>query len=171
MKQADKSFLESIEAHQGILWKVAHAYCPDKEHREDLIQEITLQLWKSWEKFDGRVKLSTWMYRVALNVAISFFRKESKRNKTLIGSNELPEGPDLATSHPLETSDDVKLLNDIIQGLSDFNKALILLYMEDFSHKDIAESLGISVSNVGTKLNRLKKQMKDQMNERTSHGH
>lgn len=90
MRHDETAFLEAINANCGIIRKVANSYCSDANERDDLIQEITIQIWRSWNKFDSKYKMSTWIYRIALNVAISFYRK-SKRHRTIESSIENPE--------------------------------------------------------------------------------
>lgn len=143
-----------INHHRGILYKVCNLYCSDKVDREDLFQDIVIQLWKSFPSFRSESKISTWMYRVALNTAISYFRKEIKKPERLSISSiefEIPAITDFPDNH-----DDLKLLNDAIQRLTKIEKALIMLYLEDKSYRDISDVLGISNSNVGVKLNRIK---------------
>lgn len=161
MKSIDKSehFLTVIQTHKGILYKIANAYCHDAEDRKDLVQEIIVQLWKSFDNYSDQYKYSTWIYRIALNVAISFYRKESRRKQV---DNPLSEGvlnmTDTAT--PDETATNIGFLQQFIAELKELDKALMLLYLEEKSHKEIAEIMGISVSNVATKVNRIKAVLK-----------
>jgi RNA polymerase sigma factor (sigma-70 family) len=151
--------LALIEANQGILHKVANAYCPHPEDRKDLLQEITIQVWRSYPRFDGRCKFSTWMYRIALNVAISFHRQEHPHRQALMhGDEHLVDLPDPA--HEARPPEDLQILQRFIDGLDDFNKALVLLYLDDCSHQEIAEVLGITTTNVATKIGRLKQRLR-----------
>ena len=143
-----------INDHRGILYKVCNLYCTDKTDKEDLFQDIVIQLWKSFPSFRHESKISTWMYRVALNTAISYFRKEIKKPKKLSISDvefQIPAITDFPDDH-----DELKFLNDAIQRLTKIEKALIMLYLEEKSYREISEVLGISNSNVGVKLNRIK---------------
>jgi len=125
-----------------------------------LQQEILLQLWKSFSKFDGRVKISTWIYRIALNTAISFYRNDSKLNnkKTSIDASFIT----LPQIESDSESDKLSILYQFIERLDELDKALILLYLEDNKYKEIAEIIGISETNVATKISRIKKSLKEQ---------
>ncbi len=152
-------FLTVIENHKGIINKVANAYCKLEEDRKDLVQEIILQLWKSFDKYNDQFKYSTWIYRISLNVAISFFRKESTRNNI---SNPLSDQIfNIANlQENKQTEAGFEMLHQFISTLQDLDKALILLYLEEKSHKEIAEILGISETNVSTKVGRIKARLK-----------
>ncbi len=150
--------LALLDAHKGILYKVANAYCPRAEDRHDLVQEISLQVWRSYPRFDGRCKFSTWMYRIALNVAISFHRQERAHHNLLSGDEHLLDLP--APSDTTPTADDIQALHRFIAGLDDLNKALVLLYLDDHNHQEIAEILGISATNVATKIARIKARLR-----------
>ncbi|MCH8487978.1 MAG: RNA polymerase sigma factor [Candidatus Cyclonatronum sp.] len=158
-KQKDKLLFESIlEQHKGILFKVARAYCADEEDRQDLIQEMMIQIWQSVHKYNDQYKVSTWLYRISLNVAISFYRKNSARVRKYTGLNEkLTEMP---IDDKSENERRLNLLEQFISELKEIDKALMILYLEDKSHAEIAEILGISVSNTGTKISRIKEKLK-----------
>jgi len=150
--------LALLDAHQGILRKVANAYCPRTEDRSDLMQEMTLQVWRSYPRFDGRCKFSTWMYRIALNVAISFHRQERAHHGLLSGEEHLRDLPAPADGGP--PPEDIQALHRFIDGLDRLNKALVLLYLEGQSHQEIADILGLSASNVATKIDRIKQRLR-----------
>ena len=158
MKETELNFQKLIEEHKGILLKVARTYCQNEEDRIDLIQEMSIQIWRSLDKYKEHCKISTWMYRVALNVAISFYRKNVKRNESTVPLNH--EFSQIPESENTEKEDHLKLLERFIQELNDLDKALMLLYLEDKSYFEIAEILGISPSNVGTKISRIKGKLK-----------
>jgi len=146
-----------MEEHKGILYKVCNSYCRNRDDREDLAQEIAVHLWRSFETFDGRCRFSTWMYRVALNVAISFYRRERTRSRNLLSADQrLLE----AAEAPADQTGALAALHDAIAQLEPLNKALVLLYLDGNSYREIAEVLGISETNVATKINRLKKEIK-----------
>jgi RNA polymerase sigma factor (sigma-70 family) len=149
-----------IEQHKKVLYKVCNSYCRNPDDREDLAQQIVAQLWQSFRSFDGRVAFSTWMYRVALNVAISSYRRERTRARHMA-----PEGERLLeVANERETqSDDIRLLYELIGKLDELNKALILLYLDGNSNREIGEVLGISETNVTTKISRLKRSMRQEM--------
>ena len=158
MKNLETKFLLDFENNQGIVHKVCKIYTTDSDAHKDLFQEITIQLWKNYSKFRGDSKFSTWMYRVALNTAISLYRKSSKRIKTedysdieyKIQSVEYDDNQELQ----------LKALYAAIHQLNDIDKALIFLYLEDKSFKEIAITLGISDINARVKMNRAKEKLR-----------
>ncbi|THU38382.1 sigma-70 family RNA polymerase sigma factor [Niastella caeni] len=159
--QTDKSdiFLSVIETNKGIIYKVANAYCLHAEDRKDLIQEIIVQLWKSFDGYNDQYKYTTWMYRISLNVAISFYRKENRRKQfTDPLSDNILELVD--ENAALETDKNIGYLKQFIAGLKELDKALMLLYLEEKSYKEIAEITGISETNVSTRIGRIKKILK-----------
>ncbi|OQX99518.1 MAG: RNA polymerase subunit sigma-70 [Bacteroidetes bacterium 4572_117] len=158
MDKENKHFLSMLANNKGIIYKVANSYCKNVEDRNDLIQEITINLWKSWSKYNDKFKVSTWMYKIALNVAISFYRKTYQRDSFNLENYKefifIDEGEDI------ELSDNIKQLYYYIAKLDELNKALILLYLDQYSYEDIASTLGISKTNVATKISRIKNQLK-----------
>lgn len=153
-------FQNLVEEHKKILYKICNSYCRNRDDRDDLAQEIIVQLWRSFGKFDGRCRFSTWMYRIALNVAISFYRREGTRTRHLISGNErLLKAIDDTEGQPEEIS----ALYGFIDGLDPLNKALVLLYLDGNSYQEIAETVGISETNVATKISRLKTTMKKEL--------
>jgi len=162
-KRQQQFFQEIIEQHKGILFKVARTYCPDEEDRQDLIQEMMIQIWQSVHKYNDQYKISTWLYRISLNVAISFYRKNSTRTKKFTDLNEqIMETP---VEDKSENERQLNLLEQFISELKEIDKALMILYLEDKSHIEIAEILGMSVSNVGTKVGRIKEKLKTRFSQ------
>jgi RNA polymerase sigma factor (sigma-70 family) len=150
-------FQNLVEEHKKILYKVCYSYCRNPDDRADLAQEIVIHLWRSFGVFDERKRFSTWMYRIALNVAISFYRRESVRSRHVIsGQEHLLEAIGDTGSEPEE----VQLLYRLIEGLDPLNKALVILYLDGHSYQEIADILGISVTNVATKISRLKETLR-----------
>ena len=154
-------FISVIKDNQRLIYKICYSYCSNQENRKDLQQEILLQLWSSFSKFDGRVKISTWIYRIALNTAISFYRKDSKHSKK---SDSLDESIISISNLEIETEKDenISMLFHFIEQLNELDKALILLYLDDNKYNEIADILGISETNVATKVSRIKKRLKTQ---------
>lgn len=146
-----------LEERKRILFKVSTAYCRDRYEREDLAQEIVVQLWKSFPAFDQQLRFSTWMYRIALNVAISFYRRERTRTRHVLADDEMVLN---AVDHRADQPEELRLLYQFIEELNPLNKALMLLYLDGDSHQEIAESLGITPTNVATKIGRLKQAMR-----------
>jgi RNA polymerase sigma-70 factor (ECF subfamily) len=148
-------FLSVIETNKGIIYKIANSYCKDVEDRKDLVQEIVSQLWKAFGTYSNRYKYSTWIYRIALNVAISFYRKENRRKAI---SSPISESVfnmvDFENNSEIESN--LKMLQLFIQDLKDMDKALLLLYLEEKTHREIAEIIGITETNVATKIGRIK---------------
>ncbi len=155
--ELQERFQTLVDEHKKIVYKICNSYCRNRDDREDLAQEIVAQLWQSFGSFDERRRFSTWMYRIALNVAISSYRRESTRTRHVISSDEhLLE----AVDETADQSEDVQLLYQFIERLDPLDKALILLYLDGNSYQEIAGVLGISETNVATKINRLKVQLK-----------
>jgi RNA polymerase sigma factor (sigma-70 family) len=162
MIQKDKAgFLKLLEAHKLIIYKICNSYCKNAGDRDDLAQEISYQLWRSFTHFDGRVKFSTWMYRVALNVAITFYRKSIK-NVSIIQFAEPPNEPEDVREDNTELERNIKTLQQFISELKELDKALMILYLEEKKYGEIAEILGISETNVATRISRIKEKLKQQ---------
>ena len=152
-------FQTLMEEHKKILYKVCHSYCRNPGDRDDLAQEIIVQLWRSFRAFDERARFSTWMYRIALNVAISFYRRESVRTRYVVpGSEHLLEAVDQTANR----SEEVQVLYQWIEGLDPLHKALVILYLDGNNYQEIADVLGISQTNVATKINRLKETLRQE---------
>lgn len=154
-----EKFLLVLQTHKGIIYKVANAYCKDAEDRNDLVQEIMIQLWKSFDNYNEQFRYSTWIYQIALNVAISFYRKESRRQEMANPINDsILNFTDTSISDEIE--ENISILHQFIAELKELDKALMLLYLEEKSYKEIAEIIGISETNVATKLGRIKASIK-----------
>jgi RNA polymerase sigma factor (sigma-70 family) len=156
LNSKEQEFLTLLHKHKGILHKVSRIYMDTPEDREDLIQEIILQLWKCFENFKEQSQFSTWMYRVAINTAIIFFKKENKRpdNQTINENIDIADTePDFAKNSQLEH------FYKAVQELNQIEKALIFYFMEGKSHKETSENLGISEINTRVKLNRTKEKL------------
>lgn len=150
-------FQTLVDEHKKILYKVCNSYCRNRDDREDLAQEIIIQLWRSFGSFDARCQFSTWMYRIALNVAISFYRREDVRTRYVLSDEEHLLN---AVDETANQSEEIQILFQFIGELDPLNKALVLLYLEGNSYLEIAEVLGITETNVATKINRLKQSMR-----------
>jgi RNA polymerase sigma factor (sigma-70 family) len=159
---AQAAFVERLERHRGILVKVVNAYCRDSAVREDLIQEIAAALWRAYPRFDGRAAFSTWTYRIAVNVAISFYRSETRKARNVeLADRATLEG--IATLQEPENRGALALLHEFIDQLDDLNRALMVLYLDDNSYAEIAAIVGISESNVATKISRIKRRLKSEI--------
>jgi RNA polymerase sigma factor (sigma-70 family) len=152
---AGAQFGELLQQHRGIVFKVANSYCRNPADREDLAQEIATQLWRAFPSFDPARTFSTWMYRIALNVAISFVRNSNLRQRNNVPLDETHDIAD-PNSRDAEGDEQIRLLYAFIDRLDELNRALLLLYLDEYSYRDIAEVLGITETNVATKISRLK---------------
>jgi RNA polymerase sigma-70 factor (ECF subfamily) len=158
----DARFLALLDAHHKIVLKVASIYCWEAEERNDLVQEITMQLWRAFPSYDARRVFSTWMYRVALNVAISFARKTGRRRRTMAPLEGAGVDLPAATRGP-EPDERLDALYQCMRGLDPFSRALLTLYLDDRSYREIADVLGISETNVATKIGRLKQRLRSEL--------
>lgn len=161
-KDLELKFLSDFKENQNIVHKICSLYTTNKEAHNDLFQEITIQLWKNYTKFRGDSKFSTWMYRVALNTAISLYRKSTKRIKT----QDISEFTYKIKSQDYDDTQELQLkaLYKAVHQLNDIEKALIFLYLEDKPYKEISEALGITSVNARVKMNRAKEKLKNILN-------
>lgn len=161
-KELEHSFVELLEKHQNIIHKVCRLYTNGYDAHNDLFQEITIQLWKAYPKFRGDSKFSTWMYRVALNTAITLYRKSKRKIQT-------QEFDTIQFRVKTEDYDDteeqqLKLMYNAIKELNDIEKALVFLYLEDRNYREISDTLGITEVNARVKMNRVKTKLKQILN-------
>lgn len=166
-------FASLLDEHRGIVFKVANAYCRDPQDRQDMVQEIATQAWRAFARYDPSRPFPTWMYRIALNVAISSLRRQ--RLRTGQSSLDAGSGDDRQAGVPPEAlavedhavqherNERVIALYAVIDRLEPMDRALVLLWLDDRSQREIADILGISESNVATKLNRLKQRMRERL--------
>ena len=155
----EEEFLRTVHNHQKIIYKVCRMYRNSREDQEDLFQEIVYQLWKAFPSFKGESKVSTWLYKIALNTSMAIYRKS---NLSIEYYEDLPE-----LIHPSDeviVSDNEERLFSALQKLNDSEKAVISLFLEDFNYQEIAEITGLSESNVGVRLNRIKNKLKTIIN-------
>lgn len=160
----DELFLSVIEQHKGIVYKIANSFKKDEDDKKDLMQEIILQLWRSFDSYDEKSKFPTWMYRVALNVAIASYRKEKKHSEIIA---PMPESVIALADENIsaEREYELGLLQKFIGELKELDRALMLLYLEERSGKEMAEILGLSETNIRTKINRIKEQLKQKFSK------
>lgn len=158
----EKTFIHFLKENQRLVHKICRIYTDNLQDHEDLFQEITIQLWKSFPGFKGEAKFSTWMYRVALNTAITLFKKPKKKD---VQHSDI----DISTLKiEYETYEDdeykLKKMYKAIYELSDIEKALIMMYLEDKPYREIGEILGITEGNARVKMNRAKNNLKLKLN-------
>ena len=167
---ARTAFEDLLERHRGILLKVAGSYANDPEDRADLVQDIAAQLWRAWPSYAPDRPVTTWMYRIALNVAISHLRGRSLRDRHHVPYDEAlhdrEAGTDGAFGEPgggdHETAQQLRMLHRVIAALPPLDRALMLLYLDERSQREIADVLGIGESNVSTRISRLKQRIRDE---------
>jgi len=152
----EQSFLSLLEEHQGILHRVCRLYAPAEEERRDLFQEMVLQLWRAWPGFRQAAKVSTWIYQIALNTAITMLRKEQRRIRKASWTSSLLHLPQPESPY----SEDLPRLYQAIAQLNDVEKAIALLYLDDLSYEEIAAVTGISVGNARVKMNRIREKLR-----------
>jgi len=153
----EQEFIKLLNAHQKIVHKVCNLYMDNKTDKEDLFQEICLQAWKSYSNFRGDAQFSTWLYRIALNTAITFLKKDKKQVQTKY--NEIV--PDI-TNDIDNIEEQFKAMYKAIGNLNNIDKALVMLYLEDYNYAEIGETRGITSNDVAVKMNRLKTKLKEE---------
>jgi RNA polymerase sigma-70 factor (ECF subfamily) len=151
-----RDFLTAIHDNQKIIFKVCRMYRDRREDQEDLFQEIAYQLWKSYPSFKGESKISTWIYRIALNTAIAIYRKPKL---SIEFYDDFPES--IHPSWAQKGSENEERLFWALRKLNDSEKAIISLYLDEFSYREIAEITGLNENNVGVRLNRIKNKLKE----------
>lgn len=162
MENIEQQFLKQIETHKGILYKLSKLYMDSEVEREDLFQEMIFQLWRSYSSFEGKSLFSTWMYRVALNTALVYVKKDKQKPK----GEELTDRIDIAeySDHP-QKEEQLTYFYNAVQELNEIEKALIFLFLEGQSHREIGLQLGISEGNARVRLNRTKDKLQDIINK------
>lgn len=161
-KELEHQFVTELENNQNIVHKVCTLYTNNRDAHNDLFQEITIQLWKAYPKFRGEAKFSTWMYRVALNTAITLYRKSKKRVQTQDFDSVIFK---IKTDEYDPTEEQqLTLMYKAVKQLGDIDKALVFLYLEDKNYSEISDTLGISEVNARVKMNRIKTKLRTILN-------
>ena len=164
--QLHERFISLLETNLGIILKISKAYTNTVHDREDLINDIAYEMWKSFPNFKGKSKVSTWIYRVALNTAMNY-RKNTRRKRDFL-RDSIDFYPDVP-SNDSDSNPQIEMLYDCIAELDEFSKAIILLYLDGLKHDEISEITGISRTNVGTRISRIKEQLKNKAIEKQIH--
>ena len=160
-----EEFVKLVQEHRSLLYKVCRLYCFSEDSRQDLFQEMIIQLWKSYPRFRGESKFSTWLYRIALNTAISDLRKQRRRPST-VETNDIPT-PLQDMTWPGEEEEQLQQLYSAINRLSEIEKALVMLYLEDRSYEEMEEILGINQNNLRVKMLRIREKLRKMTKEAT----
>jgi len=158
----EQSFVQQLKQNQNIIHKICRLYTSGQDAHNDLFQEVTIQLWKAYPKFRGDSKFSTWAYRVALNTAITLYRKSTRSISTIefeTGRHFVPQ-----EEYNYEEEEQIKLLYNAVYQLNDIEKALVFMYLEDKDYAEISETLGISEVNARVKMNRIKGKLRKILN-------
>jgi len=151
-------FIALIKDQQRLIFKVCSLYAEMPEDRKDIFQEIVLQVWQAYPGFRNASKVSTWMYRIALNTAINYRRKNNKIKTAPLPAFLNEEG----INSSFVFDEEYQLMHKLISGLPEVDRAIVMLYLDDCSYKEIADIIGLSESNIGTKLMRIKEKLKTQ---------
>jgi RNA polymerase sigma-70 factor (ECF subfamily) len=151
-------FVKLVQEQRLLLYKICNLYCSTQHDRQDMFQEIVVQLWKAYPQFRGESKFSTWLYRIGLNTAISDLRKKKKRFAFIDPGQIPPELQDM--QYPPEKEEQLQQLYAAIGRLSEVEKALVMLYLEDKSYEEMEEILGINQNNLRVKMNRIKDKLR-----------
>lgn len=160
IREEEKNFIGLINQHQGLIHKICLMYETDREARNDLFQEIVLQLWRSFPSFRGEAKITTWMYRIALNTAISGFRKQTRQ----VLVEDLNERHyNISDGHTEDREDDLKKLQWAIRQLPEIDRAIVMMALDEIPYEEIAETIGITQNNVRVRMNRIRERLKKHM--------
>lgn len=162
MQLSEEDFLVLFKDNQGIIYKICYLYGKTEVDKQDLFQEISIQLWKAYPSYQGTAKFTTWMYRVSLNTAITFFRKGKKKRQEVELNPEMTKALEY-TDYDNETEQKLQFMYQSISQLTKIEKALVFLYLEDKPYSEIAETLGISSVNARVKMNRIKSKLREMM--------
>lgn len=158
-RQQEKEFIALVEEYKQVIYKVCYVYASDADHLNDLYQEVVINLWKAYPRFRGECKSSTWVYRIGLNTCISFFRQLKRKPEVVPISVDLE-----AFAEDEDKTAQLRELYRMINRLSQLERALILLWLEERSYQEIADIMGISKNNVAVKLNRIREKLKTMSN-------
>ena len=158
----EQLFVRQLRENQNIIHKICRLYTNGEDAHKDLFQEITIQLWKAYPKFRGESKFSTWAYRVALNTAITLYRKSTRMVQT--SSTDVSNYFIRQEDYNYEEEEQIKLMYQAVHQLNDIEKALVFMYLEDKDYEEISQTLGITEVNARVKMNRIKTKLKKILN-------
>lgn len=155
--QKQEAFIELIKENEGVIYKITKVYAVEKEDQKDLYQEVVYQLWKSFDSFDGRSKVGTWVYRVTLNTSITYSKRTKGSGPRVDFDLELLQTPDV---HDEAEEEKLQLLYASIKKLNVIEKGIIVLYLEGKNYQEISAIMGFTATNIGTRLNRIRQKLK-----------
>jgi len=161
ISEQEKSFVNLVNEHQGLIHKVCNLYETDRDARNDLFQEVVLQLWKSFHTFRGESKITTWMYRIALNTAISGLRKQKRGLQTEDLNERHFNISDFSSD---QQEENLQRLQWSIRQLSEIERAIIMMALDEIPYDEIAETIGITQNNVRVRMNRIREKLRKLMN-------
>lgn len=164
MLSKKEAFITAIKNNEGIIYKTAALYTHDVHDKNDLVQEIIYQLWKSFDSYDERASLSTWMYRVAMNVAVYHLKTSKRKIATVPLDSEFTA---ITESYNAEFEEKLQIFKTHVNNLNLLDKGIVMLYLEDKSYEEIAQITGLTTTNVGTRLMRIKEKLKKQITKNT----
>ena len=153
-----ENFLELVETNKKLIYKVSHMFCENGIDKRDLFQEIIINLWKAYPKFKGNSKVSTWVYRISINTAVTWIREFVKNKNHIEYTNAMPQMPDEPAFNDLHEQ-----LHNAIGSLGKLERAIILLQLDGYNYDEISEIIGITKTNVATKINRIKLKLKNHL--------
>ena len=156
--QLHERFITLLERNIGTILKISKAYSNTAQDREDLLNDIAFEMWKAFPSFKGKSKISTWVYRIALNTAMNFRRNNRRKREFIQSAIELHNSEQ---SSEIDYNPLIEILYECVAELDEFSKAIVLLYLDGYKHDEIAEITGISKTNVGTRISRIKEQLKN----------
>ena len=159
-----QEYIVFIDSHRKLIYKVCRMYCRNEARLKDVEQEILAQLWTAFPKYDHTCRPSTWIYRIALNTAISYYRREKKHSANRVDIDQTVFML-AAKEDNSELEEQIGQLYHVLDGFAELDRAILLLYLDDNSYEDIANVLGITVTNAATKISRLKQRLKRLMAE------
>lgn len=155
----EQVFLELVRSNEARLWRICRVYEDDRDARRDLFQDILVQLWRALPSFAGHAQVGTWLYRVALNTALSYRRRQAVRRETQLEASPDPVSSAPSASEQLESAQRVERLHRAIRHLGEIDRMVVTMYLDDRSYREMADVLGISESNVGVKLHRIRQKL------------
>lgn len=162
--EKEQYFLDLVKQHRPMMLKVCYMYANDENHLKDLYQEVLANLWQGIDSYRGSSKISSWIYRVAINTCVSYFRRYDRHSSMI---SHIDDAPEIGAEDSSKT-DELRTMYRLIYSLGKLDKAIILLWLDEYSYDDIAEMTGLSRNNVAVRLRRIKLKLIDKANQTES---